>query len=195
MIRKLLIFGMASLAISALFASAETVPNGRPVDSTKWFHQTILPNGTSWFSAEQQHYTSRIENTFISDGVLTIKAKKEMFKDQGVIKKYTSARLNSKFAFTYGRVEVRAKMPHGHGTWPAIWMLPKDIQEKGAYLKRKVLAINLGQTAAKSTSSSTGVQIKTTLKVPHILGLALEIQSITVGNQYQPFLPNFICTL
>ena len=54
-----------------------------------------------------------------------------------MIKKYTSARLNSKFAFTYGRVEVRAKMPHGHGTWPAIWMLPKDIQEKGAYFEQK----------------------------------------------------------
>ena len=137
MIRKLLISGIASLAISPLLASAETVPNERPIDSTKWFHQTILPKGTSWFSNEQQHYTNRIENSSVSDGVLTIKAKKEIFKDQGVVKKYTSARLNSKFAFTYGRVEVRAKMPNGYGTWPAIWMLPKDIKEKGAYFEQK----------------------------------------------------------
>jgi beta-glucanase (GH16 family) len=135
MIRKLLIFGLASLAISALFASAETVPNGRPVDSTKWFHQTILPNGKSWHNQEQQHYTNRLENAYVSDGLLKIKAKKETFKDQGVSKKYTSARLNSKFAFTYGRVEVRAKLPKGHGTWPAIWMLPKNISEAGAYFE------------------------------------------------------------
>jgi hypothetical protein len=80
MIKKLLISGIASLAISPLFASAETVPNERPVDSKKWFHQTKLPNGTSWFSEEQQHYTNRIENASVSDGVLTITAKKEIFQ-------------------------------------------------------------------------------------------------------------------
>ena len=78
MIKNLLISGIASLAISPLFASAETVPNGRPVDSTKWFHQTLLPKGTSWFSNEQQHYTNRIENASVSNGVLTIKAQKEI---------------------------------------------------------------------------------------------------------------------
>ena len=195
MVRKLLISGIASLAISPLLASAEAVPNERPIDSKKWFHQTTLPKGTSWFSNEQQHYTNRIENSSVSNGVLTIKAKKEIFKDQGVVKKYTSARLNSKFAFTYGRVEVRAKMPHGYGTWPAIWMLPKDIKEKGAYFEQKGFGKSLGQIAERSTSSSTGEGIKTMLKVPHILALVLVIRSITVGNQYLLSLPNFICTL
>ncbi|MEL6535237.1 MAG: glycoside hydrolase family 16 protein [Bacteroidota bacterium] len=60
-------------------------------------------------------------------------AKRETYEDQGHVKEYTSARLNSKFAFTYGRVEVRAKMPQGVGTWPAIWMLSKNISEAGAY--------------------------------------------------------------
>ena len=60
-------------------------------------------------------------------------AKKENFTDQGQTKQYTSARLNSKFAFTNGRVEVRAKLPTGVGTWPAIWMLGKNINENGAY--------------------------------------------------------------
>jgi len=50
-----------------------------------------------------------------------------------VTKEYTSARLNSKFAFTYGRVEVRAKLPTGVGTWPAIWLLGQNIQETGGY--------------------------------------------------------------
>lgn len=102
-------------------------------DPEKWFHQTQLPNGLSWFNDEVQHYTNRIENTYVEDGVLKIVAKKETFTDQGVTKEYTSARLNSKFAFTYGRIEIRAKMPFGVGTWPALWMLGKNITEPGAY--------------------------------------------------------------
>ena len=64
-------------------------------------------------------------------------AKKETFKDQGRTKQYTSARLNSKFAFTHGRVEIRAKLPKGKGTWPAIWMLNTTIDEDGAYWDNK----------------------------------------------------------
>jgi len=105
----------------------------RPLDTSKWFHQTQLPNGNSWYNGEQQHYTDRTENASVENGILSITAKKENFTDQGVTKAYTSARLNSKHAFTYGRVEVKAKMPEGHGTWPAIWMLSKDIAEPGAY--------------------------------------------------------------
>jgi beta-glucanase (GH16 family) len=103
------------------------------VDSNKWFHQIQLPAGGGWYNNELQHYTNRIENTFINNGVLSIVAKKENFTDQGHTKSYTSARLNSKYAFTYGKVEVRAKMPFGTGTWPAIWMLGKNITEDGGY--------------------------------------------------------------
>jgi len=103
------------------------------VDESKWFHQTLLPNGWGWFNGELQHYTDREENSYVEDGFLHIVAKEETFTDQGVTKEYTSARLNSKFAFTYGRVEARAKMPFGIGTWPAIWMLGKNINEPGAY--------------------------------------------------------------
>lgn len=104
-----------------------------PLDSSKWHHQTQLPNGTSWYNGEVQHYTNRTDNSFVSDGVMKIVAKNETFTDQGVTKNYTSARLNSKFSFTYGRVEVRAKLPFGVGTWPAIWMLGQNINEDGAY--------------------------------------------------------------
>lgn len=103
------------------------------VNSEKWHHQTLLPNGNSWFNGEVQHYTDREANSYVSGGELHIVAKKELFFDQGVAKNYTSARLNSKFAFTYGRVEVRAKLPTGVGTWPAIWMLGKNITEVGTY--------------------------------------------------------------
>lgn len=103
------------------------------VNSDKWHHQTILPNGNSWFNGEIQHYTDREANSYVSNGELRIVAKKEIFYDQGVVKNYTSARLNSKFAFTYGRVEVKAKLPTGVGTWPAIWMLGKNINEVDTY--------------------------------------------------------------
>jgi len=107
------------------------------LDLSNWFQQTQLPSGGSWFNGEIQHYTSRQDNSFVTDGVLHIVAKKESFTDQGETKAYTSARLNSKFAFQYGRVEVRAKLPQGVGTWPAIWMLGKNIQEAGAYWEQQ----------------------------------------------------------
>ena len=103
------------------------------IDSSKWFHQTQLPNGYSWYNNEIQHYTDRVDNSYVSDGTLKIVAKKETYTDQGQTKEYTSARLNSKYALTYGKVEVRAKLPEGIGTWPAIWMLGQNINEPGAY--------------------------------------------------------------
>lgn len=103
------------------------------IDTTKWFHQTQIPKHGEWWGGIIQHYTNRIENSYLDNGKLHIVAKKEVFKDQGWQKDYTSARLNSKFAFTYGRVEIRAKLPAGVGTWPAIWMLNKNINEDGAY--------------------------------------------------------------
>lgn len=103
------------------------------VNTTNWFHQTQLPAGGSWFNGEVQHYTNQSTNSFVNNGLLNIVAKKEPYTDQGITKQYTSARLNSKFAFLYGRVEVRAKIPTNQGTWPAIWMLGKNVNEDGAY--------------------------------------------------------------
>ena len=103
------------------------------IDAEKWHHQTQLPSGGSWYNGEIQHYTDRTENSSVADGKLSITARKETFTDQGHTKEYTSARLNSKFAFQYGRVEIRAKLPFGVGTWPALWMLGKNINEDGAY--------------------------------------------------------------
>lgn len=103
------------------------------INTEKWFHQTQLPNGQSWYNGEIQHYTNREDNAFVSGGILKLVAKKETYTDQGVTKQYTSARLNSKFAFTYGKVEVRAKLPTGVGTWPAIWTLGQNITEPGGY--------------------------------------------------------------
>lgn len=112
---------------------ADEFDGNGPIDPTKWHHQTQLPNGGSWFNNERQHYTNRVDNSYVEDGFLHIVAKRENFTDQGETKSFTSARLNSKFAFTYGRVEARAKLPFGQGTWPAIWMLGKNVNEPGGY--------------------------------------------------------------
>ena len=119
-----------------LIWSDEFNDNG-PINSDKWFHQTQLPAGGDWYGGLINHYTNRTENSYVKDGFLNIVAKKEIFNDQGEIKEYTSARLNSKFAFTYGRVEARVKLPTGIGTWPAIWMLNKNIDEPGAYWQKQ----------------------------------------------------------
>ena len=103
------------------------------INPENWHHQTQLPPGGNWFGGLIQHYTNRENNSYLKSGFLNLVAKKEIFDDQGEVKQYTSARLNSKYAFTYGRVEVRAKLPTGVGTWPAIWMLSKQINEDGAY--------------------------------------------------------------
>lgn len=78
---------------------------------------------------EQQFYTSENKNARIEHGMLLIEAHKERYQKGD----YTSARVNTlnKKHFKYGRIEIRAKLPEGHGTWPAIWMLGKNHLTKG----------------------------------------------------------------
>lgn len=88
-------------------------------DSTKWTAET---GGNGWGNNELQYYTAgRKENARVGNGLLTIEAIKENWQGKG----YTSARLitKNKGDWQYGKVEVKAKLPKGRGTWPAIWML------------------------------------------------------------------------
>ena len=123
----------ATRTVTVVAASPTTPAGPQAINSEKWFHQTLLPDGNGWYNGEIQHYTNRIENSYVSDGTLKIVAIRESFDDQGQTKQFTSARLNSKHAFKYGRVDVRAKLPQGVGTWPAIWTLGKNINENGGY--------------------------------------------------------------
>ncbi len=92
-----------------------------PPDPEKW-------NIEEWparvVNDEDQAYTSRPENVRVEGGHLVIEAHKEDYDGA----RFTSARLQSqgKGDFLYGRFEVRARLPYGRGTWPAIWMLPSD---------------------------------------------------------------------
>lgn len=103
------------------------------VDNLKWHHQVIPIMGSSWANGEVQHYTDRTQNSFVSDGTLKIVAKKEQYQFNGNTKSYTSARLNSKFTFQYGRIDISAKLPADQGTWPAFWTLGANINEVGNY--------------------------------------------------------------
>lgn len=78
--------------------------------------------GQGWGNQELQYYTK--DNVLIQDGLLVIEARQEDYENR----EYTSTRLVSQNegSFTYGIVEVRAKLPEGTGTWPAIWMLPTN---------------------------------------------------------------------
>lgn len=95
--------------------------NGTSLDTTNWSHETAA---AGWVNNELQRYTTK--NVEFSDGKLLIIAKKEN-------KEYTSARLitKGKRIFTYGLFEIKAKLPQGVGTWPALWMLGQNIDEVG----------------------------------------------------------------
>jgi beta-glucanase (GH16 family) len=95
-----------------------------PLNAAKWGYETGYVR-----NSEKQYYTTRAENVRAEGGNLVIEARKENYQGFG----YTSASINTlgKFEFTYGRVEVRAKIPTGKGTWPAIWTLGTNIAQVG----------------------------------------------------------------
>ena len=93
-------------------------------DSSKWSYDTE-GNTSGWGNNEAQYYTEAdVDNACVSDGTLKIIARQEKIGG----KEYSSARLitKGKGDWLYGKVDVRAKLPTGRGTWPAIWMLPTD---------------------------------------------------------------------
>ncbi|AOW20695.1 glycoside hydrolase family 16 protein [Urechidicola croceus] len=101
--------------------------DGAP-DSSNWTYDTGT-GSSGWGNNEEQYYTDRLDNSYVEDGVLKIISKAESFNSSN----YTSARLKTQglYDFTYGRVDVRAKLPSGGGTWPAIWLLGSNIETVG----------------------------------------------------------------
>lgn len=113
--------------------------DGAAIDRNKWdFDVDCWGGGNN----ERQCYTDRRRNAAVMDGKLVITARKEKASGPAFplaqrgeagkanarqAREFTSARLvtRGKAAWTYGKIEVRAKLPQGQGTWPAIWMLPE----------------------------------------------------------------------
>jgi beta-glucanase (GH16 family) len=116
---------------------------GSHISPHHWSHEVNCAGGGN---NEYQCYTEREENSYVDSGLLHIVAREEYpggytgpaivdddpaypgAPDTWRTQPYSSARLRTKdkFDFTYGRVEVRAKLAGGQGMWPAIWMLPTD---------------------------------------------------------------------
>lgn len=110
------------------------------IDATKWnFDVDCWGGGNN----ERQCYTAGRKNSAVVDGKLVITAWRQRTSGPAfpqserntatnrhamAAREYTSARLTTrgKASWRYGRIEVRAKLPQGQGTWPAIWMLPED---------------------------------------------------------------------
>ncbi len=95
------------------------------IDRSKWGFEV---NAWGGGNDELQYYTDRPENARIEDGKLVIEARAETFTGPEGTRAYTSARLRTlgKGDWTYGRFEIRARLPRTQGLWPAIWMLPTD---------------------------------------------------------------------
>ena len=143
--------------------------DGTGIDRSKWNFDVDCWGGGN---DERQCYTDRTENARVADGRLIITARKEDYTgpawpphmrngdrdpDAQATKPYTSARLVTRgnAAWTYGRIEVRARLPQGQGTWPAIWMLPED-QDYGTWAASGEIdileAVNLGIPCAECPS-------------------------------------------
>lgn len=96
----------------------------------KWSFD-VEGNSWDWGNNELQNYTpAEKRNAWVENGYLVIEARKEdwVYPGDGQNRNYTSARLRTykKGDWLYGKVEVKAQIPGGRGTWPAIWMLPTD---------------------------------------------------------------------
>lgn len=93
------------------------------INPNNWTHEV---GGGGWGNQEWEVYTSSATNSYISGGKLNIVATK-----QGDT--YNSARMvtKNKHEFTYGRIDIRAKMPYGQGIWPALWTLGSNISQVG----------------------------------------------------------------
>ena len=100
---------------------ADEFENSGLPDAGKWDYDV---GDHGWGNNELQYYSrASLQNARVEDGILIIEA----IADPSHLKGYTSARLvtRKKASWQYGYIEVKAKLPQGRGTWPAIWMLPE----------------------------------------------------------------------
>jgi len=128
--------------------------DGTAINADNWTHEVNCLGGGN---QEKQCYTDSAENSSVSDGMLKIVAKTA---PEGSSQPYTSARMTTqnKVDIQYGRVEMRAKLPKGQGSWPAFWMMPTD-SVYGGWPKSGEIdimeAVNLGAARADGTEEKS----------------------------------------
>jgi beta-glucanase (GH16 family) len=169
-------------------------------DPKKWSYDV---GGGGWGNNEWQFYTKdRLENARVENGHLVIEARREKWENR----EYTSARLvtKGKGDWQYGKIEVKARIPGGLGTWPAIWMLGSttpfkwpddgeiDIMEHVGYNE----GVLHGSVHCRKYYHSVGTQKTATVAVPditkafHVYELEWNKDSILIGidgNNYFRF--------
>ena len=110
--------------------------DGEDLDLSKWNKLSWRPG---WVNNELQAYTERDTNIFLDSGFLVLQGLIDPgfsgtdYNGNDYNADYTSGRVNTdgKFSTTYGRFDIRAKLPKGKGSWPAIWMLGESINSIG----------------------------------------------------------------
>ena len=174
-------------------------------DASKWSYDTAQ-NRVGWFNGELQYYSNgRLQNSAVQNGSLLITARKENLaatvSDWGG-QSYTSARLftKGKWSWTYGFFEIRAKLPCGAGTWPAIWTLGStvdvwpdqgeiDIMEQTGWDKGTVLGTVhtlAGYGGGGSTGSTPLPDACTAFHNYQIKWTANAIEFLVDGQSYRP---------
>jgi beta-glucanase (GH16 family) len=124
--------GLVLLAISAAKAAEPAGDwelvwndefNGDSIDLAKW---EFVVDARGGGNQELQYYVTN--NVSVRDGSLSIESRKEKYTGPDGTREYTSSRIRTKRKgdWLHGRFEIRARMPHGKGIWPAIWMLPTE---------------------------------------------------------------------
>jgi len=156
-------------------------------DSSKWAYDSGdgCPNLCGWGNNELQHYgVRRLENSRVENGHLVIEARREALGTR----QYSSARLvtRGKTDWLYGRFEIRADLPTGLGTWPAIWMLPTvsayggwpasgeiDIMEHVGFAAESIFA-SIHTTAynhTKGTQRTRGIAVPNAEQAFHVYAI------------------------
>jgi len=165
-------------------------------DSTKWSYDV---GGHGWGNHELEFYTDKRKgNARVENGKLIIEARKESFEEM----KYTSARLVTKgkgdlmaIGWQYGKIEVKAKLPKGLGTWPAIWMLasttPLKWPDDGELDIMEHVGFNQGvihgTVHCKKYNHTIGTQKSATIPVPdcseayHVYGIEWNADSLQIS--------------
>ena len=190
----------AYMGNTKLVWSDEFDTDGSP-SSSNWNYDIGTNNG--WGNGESQYYTSQEDNVIVEDGLLKITARKENFEGAN----YTSARIKSqgRYSFTYGKVEIRAKLPSAAGTWPALWMLgsnittvgwPKcgeiDIMEQKGWDKNKVSSALHNQSSSGNTIHVKELDLITSTTDFHVYAVNWTPDEITFsvdGNEYYTYGP------
>lgn len=140
---------IATLLLAATFIAPEAGPaQAAPASKLLWSQEFNAKAGTApdpkifkydlgegggWGNSEQQYYTNKKQNIRLDGkGNLVITARRipdPLYFDPCISCQFTSARINTadRVGFRYGRMVIRAKLPAGVGTWPALWMLGADL--------------------------------------------------------------------